>query len=84
LRAAGPLAVTSANLSGQPNPSTAQEVFSQLGGRVALIIDGGTTPGGIPSTLVDCVAAEPRILREGPVSRREILAVLGLDLLSCT
>lgn len=84
LRVAGPLAVTSANLSGQPSPSTAQEVFSQLGGRVALIIDGGTTPGGIPSTVVDCVAVEPRILREGPVSRREILAVLGLDLSSFT
>ena len=80
LRAAGPLAVTSANLSGQPSPSTAQAVFTQLAGRVALIIDGGTTPGGVPSTLVDCVSAEPRILREGPLSSREILAALGLDL----
>src|SRR5215203_3616581 len=54
LRVAGPMAVTSANISGQPSPSTAQEVFTQLGGRIDLIIDGGITPGGMPSTLVDC------------------------------
>src|SRR5690349_5272226 len=45
LRAAGPMAVTSANISGQPSPSTAQEVLDQLDGRIDLIIDGGTTPG---------------------------------------
>jgi len=67
LRAAGPMAVTSANISGQPSPSTAEEVFAQLGGRIALIIDGGKTPGGIPSTLVDCAGEEIRILREGPI-----------------
>ncbi len=80
LRAAGPMAVTSANLSGQPSPSTAQEVFAQLGGRIALIIDGGKTPGGVPSTVVDCAGAELQILRTGPVSKDEIRAVLGLDL----
>ena len=80
LRAAGPMAVTSANLSGQPSPSTTQEVFAQLGGRIALIIDGGKTPGGVPSTVVDCVKAEPQILREGPVSSDEIRIFLGLGL----
>jgi L-threonylcarbamoyladenylate synthase len=80
LRSAGPLAVTSANLSGQPSPSTAQQVFAQLAGRIALIIDGGTTPGGVPSTIVDCSEAEPRVLREGPFSKQEIWAALGLDL----
>jgi L-threonylcarbamoyladenylate synthase len=79
LRSVGPMAVTSANLSGLTSPSTAQEVFAQLGGRVALIIDGGKTPGGIPSTVVDCVEAEPRILRLGPVTKDEIQAVLGFD-----
>jgi L-threonylcarbamoyladenylate synthase len=79
LRAAGPMAVTSANLSGQPSPSTAQEVFAQLGGRIALIIDGGRTPGGIASTVVDCSGAEPQILRAGPISRDEIRAVWELD-----
>jgi L-threonylcarbamoyladenylate synthase len=72
LRAAGPMAVTSANISGQPSPSTAQEVFAQLGGRIDLIIDGGTTPGGVPSTLVDCTGKELKILREGPISLQEI------------
>src|SRR6185436_8450837 len=54
LRSAGPMAVTSANISGQPSPSTAEEVFAQLGGRIDLIIDGGKTPGGVPSTVIDC------------------------------
>jgi L-threonylcarbamoyladenylate synthase len=76
LLAAGPMAVTSANLSGQPNPSTAQEVLAQLGGRIALIIDGGKTPGGVPSTVVDCTGTEPRILRAGPILENEIRAVL--------
>lgn len=72
LRAAGPMAVTSANISGQPSPSTAEEVFAQLSGRIELIIDGGQTPGGIPSTVVDCTNNEIRILREGPLSIEEI------------
>jgi L-threonylcarbamoyladenylate synthase len=76
LRAAGPMAVTSANLSGLPSPSTAHDVFAQLGGRIALIIDGGRTPGGVPSTVVDCVDVEPRVLREGPISKDEIQSCL--------
>ena len=75
LRAAGPMAVTSANISNRPSPSTAEEVFAQLDGRIALIIDGGKTPGGVPSTVVDCTAAKPAILRPGPISYEEILAV---------
>jgi L-threonylcarbamoyladenylate synthase len=78
LRSAGPLAVTSANLSGKPGHSTAQDVLAQLGGRIALIIDGGRTPGGVPSTVVDCAGAEPRIIREGPITKDEIRAELGL------
>jgi L-threonylcarbamoyladenylate synthase len=78
LLAAGPMAVTSANLSGQPSPSSAQEVFAQLGGRIALIIDGGKTPGGVPSTVVDCSEPEPLILRAGPILEDEIRAVFGL------
>jgi L-threonylcarbamoyladenylate synthase len=77
LRAAGPMAVTSANISGQPSPSTAQEVLAQLGGRIDLIIDGGTTPGGVPSTLVDCTEKELKILREGPISLEEIKSKLS-------
>jgi L-threonylcarbamoyladenylate synthase len=76
LRAAGPMAVTSANLSGQPSPSTAQEVYDQLNGRIPLILDGGRTPGGVPSTLVDCTGEQPVILREGPISLEELLSAL--------
>ena len=72
LRAAGPMAVTSANISGQPSPSSAQEVFAQLGGRIDLIIDGGLTPGGVPSTLVDCTGKDIKILRKGPITLQEI------------
>ena len=76
LKAAGPLAVTSANISGQPSPSTAEEVFAQLNGRIDLIIDAGRTPGGVPSTLVDCSAGEIKILRAGPIALEELLSVL--------
>jgi len=76
LHAAGPMAVTSANISGGPNPATAEEVFSQINGRIGLIINGGKTPGGMPSTLVDCTGDEPAILRDGPISMTELLSVL--------
>ena len=76
LKAAGPMAVTSANISGKPSPSTAQEVYDQLNGRIPLILDGGKTPGGTPSTLVDCTGETPKILREGPVSLHELLEIL--------
>ena len=77
LRSTGPLAVTSANLSGQPSPSTAQELFEQLNGRIELIIDGGKTPGGVPSTLVDCMGSEIKVLREGPISLEQILSAIS-------
>lgn len=76
LRAAGPLAVTSANISGGTNPSTAQEVYDQLNRRIPLILDGGKTQGGVPSTLVDCTGELPVILREGPIPLDELMAVL--------
>ena len=68
LTAAGPLAVTSANLSGQPDCGAAQDVAAQLDGRVDLILDGGRTPGGQPSTVVDVTGEGWVMLREGPVS----------------
>ncbi|MGE5124339.1 MAG: L-threonylcarbamoyladenylate synthase [Acidobacteriaceae bacterium] len=68
LRRAGPLAVTSANISGQENTNSAEEVKQQLGGRVHLILDGGQTSGGVPSTVVDCIADTLTILRQGPIS----------------
>jgi L-threonylcarbamoyladenylate synthase len=76
LRAAGPMAITSANISGEPSPVTAEEVYEQLSGRIDLIIDGGKTPGGVPSTLVDCTTLELKVLREGPISLQELLAAI--------
>jgi len=76
LRAAGPMAVTSANISGKQSPVTAQEVYEQLAGRIELIIDGGKTPGGVPSTLVDCTTPELKVLREGPITLEELLSAL--------
>ena len=76
IRAVGtPLAVTSANRSGQPSPRTAGEVMTQLGGRIAAILDGGTCPGGVPSTILDCTTKPPRVLRAGAVSVDSLLKV---------
>lgn len=77
LRATGPMAVTSANISGAQSPVTAQEVYEQLAGRIELIIDGGKTPGGVPSTLVDCTGSALNVLREGPLSLEELLSALA-------
>ncbi|MGH2377653.1 MAG: L-threonylcarbamoyladenylate synthase [Candidatus Limnocylindria bacterium] len=68
----GGLPVTSANLSGQPDAVTAQEVMAQLDGRIALVIDGGRTPGGVASTIVDCTGSGVRVLREGAIPESEI------------
>src|SRR5574341_585557 len=76
LQAAGPMAVTSANISGQPSPSTADEVLAQLGERIGLILDGGRTPGGTPSTVVDCTGQQPAIVRAGPITLEDILTAL--------
>lgn len=73
LQALGPLAVTSANLSDQTNPQTAQEVFAQLAGRVDLILDGGKLKIGQASTIVDCTGAEPVLLRAGPIPFETLL-----------
>lgn len=77
IRAAGaPLATTSANLSGQPSPITAAEVVAQLGDRIAVILDGGRCPGGVPSTLVDVTGEHPVVLRPGPISLADIRAAM--------
>lgn len=76
LNQTGPLAVTSANMSGHSSASTAKEVLAQLAGRVSLILDGGRAPGGSPSTVVDCTGAEPVILRQGPISLNQLLDAL--------
>ena len=77
LQAIGPLAVTSANLSGKDNANTASEVMNQLEGRIHLVLDGGRSPGGVPSTVVDCCSSEIVVLRAGPISLDDLQAVLA-------
>lgn len=72
LDAAGPLAVTSANITGHQSLSGADEVFQAMKGKIELVIDGGKTPGQVPSTVVDCTGMKPVIIREGPISQAEI------------
>jgi L-threonylcarbamoyladenylate synthase len=63
-----PLAVTSANLSGQPTPPTAQGVAEQLGPELPLALDGGPSPSTQPSTIIDLSVTPPRLLRQGVLS----------------
>lgn len=71
----GPLTGTSANRTGGTPPQTAEEILRQLGFEIDLILDGGSTPGGQPSTVLQ-VVPEARILREGAISRLKLQEVL--------
>lgn len=73
----GPLATTSANLSGQPDCSRAQEVFEQLQGRIPLIVNGGQSPESRPSTIVKVVEQEVTVVRLGSLAAevKEFLAL---------
>jgi L-threonylcarbamoyladenylate synthase len=73
-----PLVGTSANRSGQNSPITAGEVKTQLGDKIDLIIDGGTSSLSIESTIVDVTFEPPRILREGAIPRTEIEKYISL------
>ena len=72
-----PIVGTSANLSGKPSVLTADEVYSQFGDKIDLVIDGGRCPGGRESTIVDVTGEMPVVLREGAVSREELKQVCG-------
>lgn len=77
IRAAGtPIAAPSANLFGRPSPTTAQHVLEDLGGRVDMILDGGPTPIGVESTVLDLSGEKPVILRPGGLSREALSLVL--------
>jgi L-threonylcarbamoyladenylate synthase len=78
LRETGPMAVSSANLTGSPAASTAAEARSQLGDSAAVYLDGGPRAGGVASTIVDLTGDQPRLLRRGAISvgrLREVAAV---------
>lgn len=64
----GPVTGTSANLSGGPDPVSADEVRRQIGDRLDLVLDGGPAKHGIGSTIVDCTGPELKVLREGAIS----------------
>lgn len=71
----GPLAVSSANLSGSPAATTAAEAQEMLGDSVEVYLDGGPAMAGVPSTIVDVTGKNLRILREGVISRAELEAL---------
>ena len=76
LRRTGPLAVSSANISGQPAATTAQQARDQLGEAVALYLDGGATSGNTPSTIVDfTVSTFGTVLRQGALSLEQLREV---------
>ena len=79
LRDVGPMAVSSANVSGQPPATTVAEATYQLGVTPAVYLDGGPCRAGVASTIVDLTGDTPRILREGAVAVADITEVLGRE-----
>ncbi len=78
LRETGPMAVSSANVSGEPPATTAGEAQRQLGELVDVYLDGGLADEQAASTIVDLSGPDPRILREGPVPATAVADVLGV------
>ncbi len=73
-----PVTATSANVSGEPAPATADQVERMLGDRIEFLLDAGPTRGGAPSTIVDVTDREPRLVRAGAISWDEIQAWLDI------
>lgn len=84
LREVGPMAVSSANVSGNAPATTADDARRQLGDAVEVYLDAGLSDQQAASTIVDLTGDAPRILREGPVSAEELAEVLGVDAESLT
>jgi L-threonylcarbamoyladenylate synthase len=79
LREVGPMAVSSANVSGQPPAVNADAARNQLGDLVDVYLDAGPSEQQAASTIVDLTGANPRILRAGPVGVERVAEVLGLE-----
>ena len=75
--AGGAIATSSANISGQAAAISAESAHNMLGSKVAAIIDGGASPGGVSSTIVDCSGDKLRILRAGPLDLSNYLSAQG-------
>jgi len=73
----GPMAVTSANISGQPPATNILDAATQLGSAVSVYLEAGPSAGGLASTILDCTHETPVILRAGAVSAGQIQAILG-------
>jgi tRNA threonylcarbamoyl adenosine modification protein (Sua5/YciO/YrdC/YwlC family) len=76
LERTGPLAVSSANRTGMPAATDADQAEEMLGDSVALIVDAGESPGGEASTIVDCTGDQGRVLRRGALSLEQLNEVL--------
>ena len=76
LERTGPLAVSSANKTGMPAATDADQAEEMLGDSVAVIVDAGESPGGEASTIVDCTGAQGRVLRRGALSLEQLNEVL--------
>jgi tRNA threonylcarbamoyl adenosine modification protein (Sua5/YciO/YrdC/YwlC family) len=79
LRQTGPMAVSSANVSGEPPATTVAQAQGQLGDLVDVYLDGGPSQQQAASTILDLTGPAPRIRRDGPVSAQAIAEVLGVD-----
>lgn len=79
LREVGPLAVSSANLTGWPASRTMVEAATQLGSSVFIYLDGGPVGAGLPSTIVDCTTETPSILRDGAISAEQLTPFFPSD-----
>jgi tRNA threonylcarbamoyl adenosine modification protein (Sua5/YciO/YrdC/YwlC family) len=75
-----PLATTSANLSGEPPATTADDVIRSFGDSIDLVLDAGATPSNVVSTVLSVVEKPYRILREGAITRRMLEQAFGLTL----
>jgi L-threonylcarbamoyladenylate synthase len=72
-----PLAAPSANTSGKPSPTNANDVFEDMNGRIPLIIDGGNCEIGVESTVISFAENPPRLLRPGGVTLEEMTELIG-------
>jgi len=72
-----PLAAPSANTSGRPSPTTAQDVLADLDGKIDMVIDAGSCDIGVESTVVDCTTPVPTLLRPGGITLEMLLETLG-------
>jgi L-threonylcarbamoyladenylate synthase len=74
----GPIAVSSANISGQPEARTAQELLDRMGARLPLVLDDGPVRGGVPSSVVEVEPAGAwRLLRQGALSEQQLREVIA-------